>query len=659
MGGSVEREATGKVAAAIPASPGTRLAPDAKVSVIKGVGPTVLAHLAEVSIDSVFDLAAFFPRRYRALQELAAPTESAVGELVRIAGEVSAVRLQWLPGRRAMVTVTFGCEDGSTFQAAFFNQPWLKKNYPVGQRRKVEGILQIKAKKFVMSAAKVLPVDSVADGAVQLRYPEVEGISLARLQKWIALVLDNLDWDRVTLPSLPSGLQDMSLSPKQLLLAMHRPQDVAEHEFARRHFAVREAVKLFGSVERARRTRQARHAVSYPVSPKMQEGILARIPFSLTDEQLDAVHALWQRLSGPGAMGVLLQGDVGTGKTAVAIAAGLAVCAKDAMVAFLAPTELLAEQHHNTVSKWLKGTGVLVQLCTASHRQVMPRSGPRIVFGTHALMSSDVEMPGLGLVVVDEQHRFGVKQRMKLVHKGSNPHVLVMTATPIPRTLALVLFGDLDVVSLRNRPPGRAPVRAFHLPPNKWSRALSSMERAIKRSGRVFVVCPAVGVDGEKGGVNRVFDSLKSRFRCAMVHGRVSASERQRALSLFREGIVDVLVGTTVLEVGVDVPKATLVVIVAADRFGIATLHQLRGRVGRGERRGIAILCSPKTDRVDAICETTDGFALAERDLAIRGSGELLGTQQSGFSELRALDPVEDLDVLRQVREAVRAEENP
>jgi ATP-dependent DNA helicase RecG len=246
---------------------------------------------------------------------------------------------------------------------------------------------------------------------------------------------------------------------------------------------------------------------------------------------------------------------------------------------------------------------------------------------------------------------------MQLVHKGDNPHVLVMTATPIPRTMALVLFGDLDVVTLKSRPAGREAVRAFHVPAEKWSRVLRSIERAVKREGRVFVVCPAVGEEGEKGGVMRVHESLQKKFRCALVHGRVKASERQRALALFREGIVDVLVGTTVLEVGLDVPEATLVVIVSADRFGIATLHQVRGRVGRGRRRGIALLCGPRTDRVAAICATTNGFELAERDLALRGSGELLGTQQSGFSILRALDPVEDLELLLQVRKAVRSED--
>jgi ATP-dependent DNA helicase RecG len=230
-----------------------------------------------------------------------------------------------------------------------------------------------------------------------------------------------------------------------------------------------------------------------------------------------------------------------------------------------------------------------------------------------------------------------------------------MTATPIPRTLALSLFGDLDIATLRHKPVGHRTVPAVQMPAERWPRVVRAIARAVRRGGRVFVVCPAVGEDGEKGGAVLVQKALGKHFRTALVHGRQPAAERQRMLQCFRDGVYDVLVGTTVLEVGVDVPDATLVVVIAADRFGIATLHQLRGRVGRGRRRGLAILCGPRTERVAAVCSTADGFVLAEKDLAIRGSGELLGTAQSGFNDLRALDPVADLELLLKVRSAVRS----
>lgn len=640
-----------------------KLEPTAGLDSLPGIGPTTARRLAEQGLGTLLDLVSCFPRRYRALRELDAPVEGALGELVRLRGEVAGARRVFLPGRKVMVTVAFRCADGTSFEAHFFNQPWLVRAYPVGQARSVEGQLEQKGSRWLLKQARVLPVAAEPQGEVQLRYRELDGVSSARLQQWIALGLERLDFARLRLPPLPPGLAGHDAPVEELFAAMHRPSDVAAHEHARRHFAIREAVALFAAVEKARRARAARPAKCFPVDAVLEARIRARIPFALSPDQDAAVRALWARLAGPGATGALLQGDVGTGKTAVAIAVALAVLARGGQVAFLAPTELLAEQHCAAVAKWLAGSGVQVVLLTASQKQslgaaateVLARPGAQLVFGTHALLSSDATFPRLGLAVVDEQHRFGVMQRQALVQKGDNPHVLVMTATPIPRTLALALFGDLDVVTLRHKPQGHRPVRAFQLPAEKWPRVLRSIGRAVRRGGRVFVVCPAVGEDGEKGGAVLVQKALAKHFRTALVHGRQSAADRQRALACFREGIHDVLVGTTVLEVGVDVPDATLVVVVAADRFGIATLHQLRGRVGRGRRRGLALLCGPRTDRVAAVCRTTDGFELAELDLAIRGSGELLGTAQSGFADLVALDPVEDLDLLLQVRKAVAA----
>ncbi|MCU0866319.1 MAG: DEAD/DEAH box helicase [Planctomycetes bacterium] len=633
------------------------LDPRAPLVGLPGIGPTTAARLAAAGLTTVLDLVLFFPRRCEALHELEAPDEACCGELVRLRGAVQSVRSAWLPGRRSMVTVTFAGAVGEPFETSFFNQPWLKKSFPPGQVRSVEGVLVRKGKRFQLQQAKVLPLAAAPSGEVQLRYPELPGIAGARLQRWLAHALDAIDWAQVALPPLPAGLAEFAAEPAQLLSAMHRPPDLQAHDAARRHFAVREAVALFGAVQRARAARAQRPARAFPVDAELATRIRSRIPLRLTADQDHAIQELWRLLAGPAAMGVLLQGDVGTGKTAVAVAAALAVLAKGGTVVFLLPTELLAEQHHRNVGEWLRGSSIELVLHTAnSGQKAAAERGGQLVFGTHALLAEQVVLPRLGLVVVDEQHRFGTAQRMALVHKGSNPHVLVMTATPIPRTLALVLFGDLDTLVLRERPPGRRPVRAFHVATENWARALRSIARAVRRRGRVFVVCPAVGEDGEKGGVVRVMAVLQPRFRCALVHGRLDAVSRRRTLASFRAGEVDVLVGTTVLEVGVDVPNATLMVVVATDRFGIATLHQLRGRVGRGARRGLCLLCGPRTARVDAICRTTDGFALAEADLALRGSGELLGQAQSGVGELKALDPIEDLELLRRVRAAVTAE---
>ncbi len=639
--------------------------PDAPLTRLPGIGPTTAQRLAQQGLRTLQDLLLLFPRRCRELRELAAPGEAEIGQLVRLRGTVRGARLQFLPGRRAMVTVEFACADGTPFAAVFFNQPWLKKAWPVGSARAVEGTLELRGRRWMLRGARVLGADAAPAGDVQLRYPEVEGVSPARLQQWLAAALAGTALDDLRLPPLPPSLAQASAPGiGALLAAMHRPPDVAAHEAARSHFAVREAVALFRRVEQARRRREARPGRAFPVDERLAERIAARIPFTLTGDQAAAVAALRQRLRGPAPAGVLLQGDVGTGKTAVAVWAALAVLAHGAQVAFLAPTEVLAEQHHAAIARWLAGSDVRVSLLTNALREperreldaALQRGGPHLVFGTHALLSERTVFCDLGLVVVDEQHRFGVDQRMQLVHKGADPHVLVMTATPIPRTLALTIFGDLDAVTLRERPPGRRPARARFLPALRWNRVLQAIERRVRRRDRVFVVCPQVGEEGEKGGAVRLHRDLSRRFRTGLVHGRLTVAERQAVLAAFRQGDFDVLVGTTVLEVGVDVPDATLMVVVAAERFGLATLHQLRGRVGRGRRSGLCLLCGLPSERVKAVCRTTDGFALAEADLAIRGSGELLGTAQSGFSDLRALDPVEDLALLQQARTAVRAE---
>jgi ATP-dependent DNA helicase RecG len=616
-----------------------RIAPGAPVRELGGIGPKTAAKLAATGIATVLDLLATF-----------------AGRCV-----VKSARRVFLPGRRAMVTVVFDAAGGGAFDVLFFNQPWLKDAYSSGEARVVEGTLQKKGKRFVVHGGRVLPRGADAHGAVQLRYPEIDGVAATKLAHWIGSALDRVDWAAVRLAPLPTALRDLDFDARSLFFAMHRPANVAEHECARRRFAVAEAVAMFAKVAAARARREGRSAEPFAVDDAIRRRILARLPFALTDEQRAAAETIWHKLRGPSPMGALLQGDVGTGKTAVAVAAALAVVARGAQVAFLSPTELLAEQHCLAVSAWLEGSGVTTQLLTGSvdaraRKQLaalMRQPAPRIWFGTHALFSDDVAFARLGLVVVDEQHRFGVEQRMRLVQKGEDPHVLVMTATPIPRTLALSLFGDLDLVSLRERPHGRPLPRAVHAPAEEWPRVVRSIARAVRRNGRVYVVCPAVGEEGKKGSAVRLFESLQGTFRCRLVHGRMSASEQQAALSAFRRGDCDVLVGTTVLEVGVDVPDATLMVVVQADRFGLATLHQLRGRVGRGARRGVCVLCGPKTDRVAAIASTTDGFELAEIDLRLRGIGELLGTQQSGFGDLRALDPVEDFDLLQRVRKSV------
>lgn len=631
---------------------------------LKGIGPALQRKLAEQGLATIGDLVRFFPRRHQEVLELVKPDDAGLGKFVRLRGRMERASLQWLPGRRSLVVVTFSAPDGTLFTAPFFNQPYLKKAWSPGTERVLEGVLDKRRGSYVLTQPRVHAPDPALTGPVLVRYPEIEGVSESRLRTWIAKAIDSVDLDRVVLEGLPKCLVAELALPDlaPAFFAMHRPRSVAEHERARQRFAVHEAVALFRRVEAARRRRLHKNGPRIVVDQALHERIRSRIPFALTSDQRSAVAALERGLAGPAPLGVLLQGDVGTGKTAVALWAALAVIAHGWQVAFLAPTELLAEQQAAVARAWLQGSAVRITTLIAGGddnadvRADLAKGSPQIVFGTHALLTAATRFSKLGLVIVDEQHRFGVAQRGTLVQKGLDPHVLVMTATPIPRTLALALFGDLDTLVLRELPPGRRPPVTVHLQPRQWSRAVATLARHVARGHRVYVVCPQIGAGGEKGGAVRVHAVLGKRFPCGLAHGEQSSETRAAALAAFRSGDLPVLVGTTVLEVGVDVPEATLMLVVGADRFGLATLHQLRGRVGRGRHRGLCLLLGDRNARIDAVCKSSDGFQLAEEDLRQRGAGELLGLRQSGVVDLRALDPVEDMELLATVREAVRCE---
>ncbi|MDA0373069.1 MAG: helicase-related protein [Planctomycetota bacterium] len=642
-----------------------RLALDASVTMLHGVGPAAAERLAAAGIRTLGDLLLYFPRRHREIAEIAGPDDAHVGCYVRVRGRVERVTRAFLPGRKSLVTVTFASPDGERFAVPFFNQPWLRKSFQPGMERQLEGRLQATKKGFALTEPVIVNPRMDAQGACVVRYPSVDGISEPRLRTWIDKALARAApseefWDEV-----PAALRAETVPLGQALRAMHQPRTVEEHERARRGFALREALRLFRRVEAARRRRMSVEGPRFPVGEDHDPRVRTVLPFPWTGDQERAVRSIRQRLAGPSPMGVLLQGDVGTGKTAVALDAILAASVAGWQTAFLAPTEVLAEQLLQVLSELLEPAGVRTaylsgSLPAAERRAVdaaLARGELDLVVGTHALFSEGTSFARLGLVIVDEQHRFGVEQRTRLVAKGRSPHVLVMTATPIPRTQALARFGDLDLEILRDRPSGRLPAPAIHVDREAWPRVLRAIARHARRGGRVYVVCPKIGEDGEKGGAVRLAQDLGGRFRCGLVHGRLPVAERRARTAAFRDGAFDVLVGTTVLEVGVDVPTATLMVVVGADRFGLAQLHQLRGRVGRGRKRGACVLIGERSDRVVALCRTRDGFDLAEEDLRLRGAGELLGAQQTGAIDFRALDPLDDYEILRAARDAVRAEE--
>ncbi|MEZ5990120.1 MAG: DEAD/DEAH box helicase [Planctomycetota bacterium] len=455
------------------------------------------------------------------------------------------------------------------------------------------------------------------------------------------------------------------------VLAMHRPPaDPATRERARRRVALREAAALMGEV-RARRARRAtRAAPRVVVDEALALRIAARLPFTPSPDQARAIAEIHADLASGRPMARLLQGDVGTGKTLVALAAALAVTARGHKAVLLAPTEILAEQHAARFARDLAGSRLPVRLHSASvparvrreTEALLASPGPALVVGTHALLGADLRVRDLGLLVIDEQQRFGVAQRARLwrPEDGRWPHALVMSATPIPRTLATALFGDLDCSELRLPPTTRRPVTTEVLAPTAWPALVGRIAEECAGGGRVFVVCPRIGAeddedgdgddtgpeDGDEGAVG-TWRELSALFPAALVHGRQKPAERREAQHAFRDGALGCLVGTTLLEVGIDVPEATWMVVRDADRLGLATLHQLRGRVGRGDRPARCFLVGdPANERLQRLAEHHDGFAIAELDLAYRGAGELGGARQHGRWRFRCLDPFRDHDLL-------------
>ncbi|MDR7478092.1 MAG: ATP-dependent DNA helicase RecG, partial [Armatimonadota bacterium] len=471
------------------------------------------------------------------------------------------------------------------------------------------------------------------------------------------------------------------LPVREALWRVHFPDTVEEGDRARRTLAFAEFLELeLALLLRRRAVAAATKPHRYREDGGLLEAFLDTLPFQLTGAQRRAIEQIRRELYSPHPMNRLLQGDVGSGKTVVA-AAAVVVCAGGGhQAAVMAPTEILAEQHYLTFRRFLEPVGVRVVLLTGGMRRSereavlaeVARGEADLVVGTHALLQEDVVFDRLALVVVDEQHKFGVAQRAALRAKGHEPDVLVMTATPIPRTLALTLYGDLDVSVLDELPPGRHPVRTYHRFPDRRDRVYEFVRQQVQAGRQAYVVCPLVEESErvDASAAVELYERMRTQvfpdLRVGLLHGRMPVAEKDAVMEAFRRGEIQVLVATPVIEVGVDVPNATVMVVEDADRFGLAQLHQLRGRVGRSSHRSYCILISAlPTDearrRIDALVDTNDGFRIAQVDLELRGPGEFFGTRQHGLPEFRVADPIGDVALLERAREAAERilEEDP
>jgi len=628
------------------------------VDVLAGVGPAVQKRLAKLGLRTLGDLLRYRPRRY----ESPAP-ERRIADLfgdedVAIAGEIISVS-ERRRGRLKILTARVA--DGSgTISATWFNQPWLARQLQPGKHVRLRG--RPGRYGFDVRSFDLNGVVATADFAPV--YPASEEVTPKKLREVVGAALDHA---RDLPDSLPAELKQREGLPLRAdaLWALHRPRSKEEAETGRRRLAFDELLVLQLGLLRRHRGEEKAVAPALEAPGELIARYREALPFELTPDQEKAITEIDAELGRTAPMQRLLQGDVGSGKTVVALYALLRAVEAGYRGAFMAPTETLAEQHFLTVEEICRQIGVSVGLLTSSVPKGQRDTGASILVGTHALIQEGVDLSDLGVAVIDEQHRFGVEQR-KALAEGRTAHTLHMTATPIPRKLALTVYGDLAVSEITHPPAGRKPVITRWVGQDRSAEAYRRLRGHLEAGSQAFVICPliteseTIEARAAEEETERLRRAELRGLRVACLHGRLVPRERRELMGRFKARELDVLVATTVIEVGVDVPNATIMIVQEADRFGLAQLHQLRGRVGRGSEQSYCLLVSrPKEEltesalsRLEALVSTTDGFELAEADLEIRGEGQLLGTRQSGLSDLVFTKLRADRALLERAREA-------
>jgi len=623
---------------------------------LPGVGPSQRGKLAKLGLRTVRDLLEHRPRDYQqAVGET--PISNLFGEEEAvIAGEVRRISIR--PTRRRLTVLKAAVRDESgEISAVWFNQPWLADKLKPGTRLRLRG--QLRRNEFHVRSYDLDGAAATADFAPV--YPASEEVTSPRLRTLVESALPHAtDFG----DSLPASLRARERLPLRFdaLVALHRPRDGGEAERARRRLALDELLLLQVGLARIREGTEEATAPALGEPGELAERYRQALPFELTKDQEQAIAEIDADLAASKPMQRLLQGDVGSGKTVVALYALLRAVEAGKTGALMAPTETLAEQHFLTLEPICTELGVRAALLTGSVKGDV--EGAQILVGTHALIQEGVDLSELAVAVVDEQHRFGVEQRGALA-AGRSPHVLHMTATPIPRTLALTVYGDLSVTEIAKPPANRKPIVTSWVTDERGPEAYRRLRKHLDAGRQAYVVCPLI--EQSETSQARAAEAEAERlrrgelrdYRVGLLHGRLRPSERRQLMAHFKARELDVLVSTTVIEVGVDVPNATIMIVQEADRFGLAQLHQLRGRVGRGAEQSYCLLVSRAKEeltdnareRLQALVETTDGFELAEKDLELRGEGQLLGTRQAGLSEFRFTRLRADRELLERARE--------
>jgi ATP-dependent DNA helicase RecG len=631
---------------------------EAPLGTLPGVGPRLTERLGGLGLVTVRDLAEYRPRTYLDWGDARTFGELSAGEEGTVRCTLQRIRVR--PTRRRNLKIVEGVvldAEGARETAVWFNQQHLAK-LPAGTELLLHGTRELgggfRVIRHEVGASGVHTIGLVPE------YPATEEVPSYRIRTFVESVLPLVRWFPDALPAEVRASEEAPLRP-DALAALHRPERRDEAELARKRLAFEELLVLqLGFLRRRREREEGAKAPELAEPGDLIARYRAVLPFTLTPEQEQAITEMDGDLSGAKPMQRLLQGDVGSGKTVVALYALLRAVERGHQGALMAPTETLAEQHFLTIEPICRELGVHLSLLTGSLKGEL--EGADVVVGTHALIQEGVEWRNLAVAVVDEQHRFGVEQRRAL--SAHAPHVLHMTATPIPRTLAQTVYGDLDVTEIARPPKGRRPVVTRWVNHERSAEAYTRLRKHLKEGRQAYVVCPLISESEtiEARAAEQEAERLKTAelrgFRVGCLHGRLRPAERRAVMDAFKRRELDVLVATTVIEVGVDVPNATIMIVQEADRFGLAQLHQLRGRVGRGAEQSYCLLVSrPKEElteeaqrRLEALVEISDGFQLAEVDLEIRGEGQLLGTRQSGLADLKFARLTRDRELITRAR---------
>lgn len=640
---------------------------DATLCQLKGIGEKRAQLFAKLGVLTIYDLLHLYPRTYEdwshpcAIQD--APREEPCCVRVTVTQEMEAIHT-----RTGLVLYKGSATDGRTaLEITIFNSSYQAQKLHVGEEYYLYGKIEPGIGIARMNTPQIAPITQ--EPSLRPVYPQTKGLNSATIAKAIRQALTQVQ------DTYPDCLPDRLRQQYHLcaigyaLENIHFPSSSDALALARKRLIFEELLLLQLGMMRLKH--RSREATAARLEQDRTEEFLNLLPFAPTNAQRRAMAEACEDMRSGIPMNRLLQGDVGSGKTAVAAALVYNIVRSGMQCAVMAPTEILAEQHYRTFSNLLRGTDIRVELVTGSLRAKDKRetrerleSGVcQVAIGTHALISENIHFQNLGLVITDEQHRFGVAQRMVLAHKGVNPHLYVMSATPIPRTLSLIIYGDLDVSILDERPPGRRDVATYSVPSALHSRIYRLLRNTVQTGGQAYIVCPlAEQSDGsallsaaEYAG--ELQNGPLKTCRIGLLYGKMKPADKDQVMRRFAAGEIDILVSTTVIEVGVDVPNACVMVIENAENFGLPQLHQLRGRVGRGQRESMCILVSDAKGetamrRLNVMCETTDGFKIAQEDLKLRGPGDFFGSRQHGLPNLRIADMMRDMDILKQAREA-------